>query len=92
MRKLTELFKVRLRWLTPRRTLSRMRILMRVRAMEVVVIMECGSVLGRRWVQNADVTILEQVDIEYDDGDGGGNNDIANLVHLGACSQINISS
>ena len=32
--------------------------------------------------------ILEHVD----DGDGGGDDDIANLVHLGACSQINISS
>ena len=36
--------------------------------------------------------ILEHVDIKYDDGDGGGDDDIANLVHLGACSQINISS
>ena len=38
------------------------------------------------------MTIVEQVDMKYDDCDGGGDDDIANLVHLGACSQINISS
>ena len=38
MRKLTELFKVRLRWLTPRRMLTRMRILMRVRAHSVLIL------------------------------------------------------
>ena len=48
MRKLTELFKVRLRWLTPRRMLSRMRILIRVRAMEVVMMMEAAMWINLR--------------------------------------------
>ena len=48
MRKLTELFRVRLRWLTPRRMLSRRRILIRVRATEVVVMMVAAMWINLR--------------------------------------------
>ena len=54
MRKLTELFKVRLRWLTPRRMLSRRRILMRVRAMEVVVMKVAAMWINLRQEEGAE--------------------------------------